>query len=50
VLAIAAKKGSAALKDAWKMVGPADQKIMEAALRRRFKPTAAEADKAAATP
>ena len=50
VLAIAAKKGSAALKDAWKMVGPADQKIMEAALRRRFKPAAAEADKAAATP
>jgi hypothetical protein len=49
VLAIAAAKGSAALKEAWKTVEPADQKIMEAALRRRFKPAAAEADKAAAT-
>jgi hypothetical protein len=47
-LAIAAAKGTAALKEAWDEVEPADQRLMRAALNRRHKPAAAEADKGAA--
>jgi hypothetical protein len=45
-LAIAAAKGTAALKEAWDEVEPADQRLMRASLNRRHKPAAAEADKA----
>jgi hypothetical protein len=45
-LAIAAAKGSKALKDAWAEVEAADKPLMKAALDRRHKPAAAEADKA----
>jgi hypothetical protein len=48
-LAIAAAKGTAALKEAWDEIKPADQRLMRAALNRRHKPAAAEADKATAT-
>jgi hypothetical protein len=46
VLATASTKGSAALKEAWEMIKPADQHLLQAALKRRHKPAAAEADKA----
>lgn len=46
----AAKKGTAALQEAWKQIAPADQHSLKAALDRRHKPTAAQADKAASVP
>ena len=49
VLAIAATKGSTALKEAWAMVNADDKRLMKASLDRRHKRTAAEADKAEAT-
>lgn len=45
-LAEAAEKGTAALKAAWKMIAPTDQKMLEASLNRRHKPRAAEVDAA----
>ena len=47
-LAIAAAKGSKALKEAWGFVEKSDQPLMKASLDRRHKPAAAAADKAAA--
>ena len=47
-LAIAAAKGSKALKEAWGLVEKSDQPLMKASLDRRHKPAAAAADKAAA--
>jgi hypothetical protein len=45
-LAIAAAKGTAALKEAWDEIERDDKLLMRAALQRRHKKTAAEADKA----
>ena len=41
-----AKKGTRHLQAYWKTVSPSDQKTLKAALDKRHKPTAAEADKA----
>lgn len=50
ILDSAAKIGTAALQEAWKQLTPTDQQSLKAALDRRHKPTAAQADKAATVP
>jgi len=48
MLAEAAERGSAVLATAWKNLTPKEQRIMDAALRRRHKPRAIEVDNIAA--
>jgi hypothetical protein len=48
LLEAAAKLGNGALRDAWRLIQPADQAVLKSALDRRHKPAAEEVDRARA--